>query len=467
MGLGSIVVDSWKNLITGLGDSSLDRAMGHRLYTSQPTTLPELEALYHDDPIAWKIAQKLPRDALRQGFDIETTSEADPDIIAQQRTMIESELYRFGFYSALQEAAVWSRVYGLGAIYLVSPDSGEASLPLPPGASVSALVVLEPQSHNLRPTAFYRDGVNIGKPEYYQACRVGGTAIMNIHESRMLIIRGEQTSLQMREKNNYIDYPILHWALDAIRSYDSAVKSMGNMITDASHAVFKIKGFYEAVSGNLREAIQTRLQIMDLSKFVGRSLPIDADGEDYTYQNRTMTGISDMLVPLEYQVSMAADMPATVLFGRSPAGMNATGDSDTRMWYDSIQSARTDKYAPVIDRLLFLIASYLGIDSPLEWYCSWPSLWQMTPTEEATYRQQIAQTDATYISQGVITPDEVAQARYGEPGTYSDRPPVIDVDQRAQVSGIGAMEALLKERLGQSEEKDADVAEQTTEEDVA
>ena len=55
-------------------------------------------------------------------------------------------------------------------------------------------------------------------------------------------------------------------------------------------------------------------------------------------------------------VAGAAEIPVTKLFGRSPAGMNATGESDMNNYYDSISQKQSTYLEPVLDKLFPIIA---------------------------------------------------------------------------------------------------------------
>ena len=73
-------------------------------------------------------------------------------------------------------------------------------------------------------------------------------------------------------------------------------------------------------------------------------------------------------------VSGAADIPGTRLLGQSPAGMNATGESDLRNYYDRLQAMfRMDEA---------LIRSALG-SRPADVYYDWAPLWGMSEKEKA------------------------------------------------------------------------------------
>jgi SPP1 gp7 family putative phage head morphogenesis protein len=97
--------------------------------------------------------------------------------------------------------------------------------------------------------------------------------------------------------------------------------------------------------------------------------------------------------------------------------MNATGESDVRLWYDTIQGRQATILRPRTERLLRLL--WLAKDGPTggvepqAWSHEYHSLWQSTPSEQAALRKAVAETDAIMITQRVVTPEQVARARYG------------------------------------------------------
>ena len=57
----------------------------------------------------------------------------------------------------------------------------------------------------------------------------------------------------------------------------------------------------------------------------------------------TFTGLPDVYDRVMMDVAGAAKTPVTKLFGRSPAGMNATGESDMNNYYDYIDGLRENQ----------------------------------------------------------------------------------------------------------------------------
>ena len=78
---------------------------------------------------------------------------------------------------------------------------------------------------------------------------------------------------------------------------------------------------------------------------------------DVMHQHQyTFAGLADVYDRMMMDVSGAARIPVTKLFGRSPAGMNATGESDLKNYYDFIDTIRDTSFRAIIERLLPLLA---------------------------------------------------------------------------------------------------------------
>lgn len=78
---------------------------------------------------------------------------------------------------------------------------------------------------------------------------------------------------------------------------------------------------------------------------------IDA-AEDMQSHQYTFGGIADVNKQFMMDISGAARIPATKLFGRSPEGMNATGESDLQNYYDMIAQEQESKLRPILNKLL-------------------------------------------------------------------------------------------------------------------
>ena len=59
--------------------------------------------------------------------------------------------------------------------------------------------------------------------------------------------------------------------------------------------------------------------------------------DDFDTKEYTFSGLNDIYESFMLDVAGACEMPVTKLFGRNPAGFNATGESDLKQYYDTVE----------------------------------------------------------------------------------------------------------------------------------
>ena len=73
--------------------------------------------------------------------------------------------------------------------------------------------------------------------------------------------------------------------------------------------------------------------------------------EEFEQKTAIFGTFPEVLMAFLQIVSGAADIPAARLLGQSPAGMNATGESDLRNYYDRLQAMQEVEMTPAMMRL--------------------------------------------------------------------------------------------------------------------
>jgi hypothetical protein len=114
-------------------------------------------------------------------------------------------------------------------------------------------------------------------------------------------------------------------------------------------------------------------------------------------------GLSEVLTQFGQQLSGAAQIPLVRLFGQSPAGLNSTGESDIRNYYDMINSQQEAKLrGPVQVLLEVLYRSEFGQPLPDGFEFSFRPLWQLAEDQKAQASLQITQEVLAAYEQGVV-----------------------------------------------------------------
>src|SRR5690606_36742543 len=158
--------------------------------------------------------------------------------------------------------------------------------------------------------------------------------------------------------------------------------------------IWKIKGLAEIVSLDKNEELANRIAAMELARSIVRATVIDSEGEEFERKQTPVSGLPELLDRLATRLAAAADMPVTLLMGQSPAGLNATGESDIRFFYDRISAAQELEIKPKIEHLVrLLLKSHDGPSKgkePDKWSVEFSPLWQQSEKEIAETRKIVA-----------------------------------------------------------------------------
>ena len=425
--------DGWVNTVLGLGQVATDKRLsGYHAEGATPSDR-EYETIFYEDGLAARIVEAVPLAALRQGFGLVTSSELDPDTKAQAESLIWDRWGDLAAADALYRAASWGRLFGGGGV-LIGTEESDLEEPLDIEKPHQLVFLRAYDKTGLIPMTKYTDHLTAeyGEIERYDIQPQDGIGTrFSCHASRLLMFGGVLTSRRERSRLGYWDHSVLRRVYGDLRDYNIAWASVKNMLTDASMGILSIEKLWSILAGKLRTQFQERLDVINLAKWSANIMPLDTE-EDFRYIERTFTGIPDTMDRLMMRISSITGVPVTVLFGRSAAGLNATGENDTRQWYDIVQSARDKVFQEPIETVIRMIAMEQNIPDPDSWGIVWPSLWQETPKEFAERMKLTADVDAAYIDRQVVTAEEVGQARYGT-GEWSDAAPQIDREGRSMI----------------------------------
>jgi phage-related protein (TIGR01555 family) len=145
---------------------------------------------------------------------------------------------------------------------------------------------------------------------------------------------------------------------------------------------------------------------------------IDKEEEEYESKSYSFGGLPELMREFSIQTAGAADMPYTVLFGQSPAGMNSTGEHDTRNYYDSIATLQNWMLKPILMDVLDVVIRSVFNQPLTALEVVFNPLWQLDPKTRAEIEKANSERDKTYLEAGVITEAHVVQ-QLVEDGTYT------------------------------------------------
>jgi uncharacterized protein len=409
-------LDSWENAVTGLGGLR-DKTTYTGFGADARLTDELLAALYRGDDFARRIVCEVVGEALRQGFDVERQGNEEQSKVSAEQTdakRLIAAVDKWKLKQLIKKASIRARLFGKAAIVL-----GLAGLPGSPVNDAAPGKLLYLHVVDKRRMAVESEYDNpaapkFGEPEIYRIRGKAGRPDALIHESRLVVFNGADTANDEEEW----DDSVLQNVYRVLQQVNGNWLSSCNLLADASQGVYYVRGLYDIVLAGNESKLQTRMSLLDMAKSAARSLIMDADGERYERVATPLSGLAEMSDKNWQRLASAAGMPVTKLMGMSPAGMNATGESDQDNWYDTVGEFQQDEIAPRANRLLRLVALAEGIAQPEAWRVIFPALKRLKPLEESQMRKTIAETDAIYLGAKVVKPADVSQSRWGK-GTYS------------------------------------------------
>ena len=402
--------DAWENAVTALG-TARSSLYHHQMVVETFRTTEELEALYVGDPIARRIILEPHKASLKKGVILSHPKGLDGDAAQDQEQRIKERFKELRVMEVVLLARAWGHLYGRGGILLGAIDgSTDPKEPLRKD-SVRALPWLRVLACDEFYYATLEDDVmspNYGRPKTWRVIRSARGTQVETHTSRILLTGSVPTSLTLQEEQEWREIPILQAVLEDLRNYNSAKTSIAQMLSDASQAVLKILNLSGILAGD-STVLRARIRILEMARAL-HIMPIEAGTEDFQYVERTFSGVSDTFDRLLGALSSAVGWPQTHLFGRSPAGENATGESDRVIW-DDLVTWEQEQTRALLQELLDLIVTAEGLEPG--WTVYFPPLRQMSEKETAEHGKLIADTDAIYIDKGVLDETTIAKWRFG------------------------------------------------------
>lgn len=422
-------LDGWQNLLTRMGTRGDPKSHTHM---GAPVRLmeQELNFIYRSAGIGRRVVDIPAQEMVRQWVDIEGDAEG----------LILGEFARLRLKSECLRVLRWSRLHGGAVMVLIVQDGGTLADPLFENAIdhvVSVRVydrwqaIPEKTSVDLDPAS-----VSFGQPMHYQITPVQGQPF-NVHRSRLIVVDGEDIPERERLRNQGWGDSVLQPIYDELRQYADGFHASTAIMRDFITNILTMEGLGTMIAAGQEDLIHKRLEILDMSRSVLNTLLLDA-GEQFHRQASSVAGLPDLLDRIMLAMCAATGIPATKLFGRSPAGLNATGDSDIRNFYDDMRAEQEDKLRPVLERIMHLVAiskrgPFRG-RPPADLRLEFLPLWQMSETQDAEWRNKMAQTDALYIANGVLDPSEVALSRFG--GAAYSMETQLDLDMRGEDAAV-------------------------------
>lgn len=334
--------------------------------------------------LAQRISSLPAEAALKNGFIIDGDKD---NLILQSLDELQAE-------AKLIEALTWARHYGRSCIFMIIDDGGseEDEVNYDNIRSIKSLEVYDKQCIIEDSTGLLINDDplddNFGKTEWYQIIPPGTGKTYYVHHSRLLLFDGDLLPAYERIARGGGGMSCLEGVVKAIYRNDTAQSTALNALERISTALLQLNGIKDLLQSDEGTAIvRRRLDLIDMARNLLNTIAIDIE-DKYQVFNIPITGISNLLDNFGQYICALTGIPFTVLFGRSPAGLNSTGNGDLENYYNDVVGKiqkRTLK-GPLEKLIKTLQLSKLGPTKGTEldnWTIKFNPLWSPSDKEQA------------------------------------------------------------------------------------
>ena len=363
-----------------------------------------LNSLYRDNWVVQNVVGLMVDDMLREWYVLQggTTPE-------QQAALAQVER-KIHLRARINEGLRWGRLYGGAAGLIMIRGQEDLSKPLDLGmvfpGSFHGLYILD-RWQGITPNLglVFDGGEEV--PESYSITDGRGYTVATVHNSRVVRFTGRDLPRIERQAELYWGESEVEALYKDVVSHDNVSANMAALTFQANINTMEVKGLEQLLSMASPE-VQRRFWHVMQAQSVMRSnfgVQLVEQGNQIKNTQYTFTGLDEVYESMCLNLCGASHYPMTKLFGRSPAGLNATGDSDLQNYYDYVDSQREAKLRPVLEKLLPVLCMSAWGYVPDELDISFPPLWTPTAKEVAEIAKSKAETITTAYQAGLLNVD--------------------------------------------------------------
>lgn len=133
----------------------------------------------------------------------------------------------------------------------------------------------------------------------------------------------------------------------------------------------------------------------------------DKEAEQLQIFNATLSGLSELQAQAQEHMAAPTHLPLVVLTGITPAGLNASSDSEIEVFHDWINSMQESIYTDPLKKILKLVQLHLFGSVDEEIIFDYVPLKQLTGEALSRVKKTQGEMAVAYIDAGVVSAEEV------------------------------------------------------------
>lgn len=404
--------DSFINAQSSIGINSRASGFQWNSFFSESLTKEKLQDLYRKEGISKKIIDSYVKEAMRSFIDAETE--------------VMFELERLKVRDKIFTACIESRLFGGSLIVAFVDDGRDLTEPLDL-KSVTKLVSLK--VFDKFQVSFDQDDIitdvldeDYGMPELYKVMNytlvASSQTFFKVHKSRVFKVDGEQTTENLRQKNGGWGDSCLQPIFEKIKRFEQTAGVTAEIVQGYVESVMKITDLSSKLVVD-QSYLAQRAKTLDITKSATKTIFLDQH-EDYQKLASNVSGLADLWDRFAEVVASVSSIPVSILFGRSPGGLNSNGQSELESWYNQVEEYRNFRLKPIFNFIFAILKAQKGFkDSGLHFHWDFHPLLTLDEKKESETRKISSEIDKLYVELGAVDAKTLFLKRY-EKGSYNN-----------------------------------------------
>lgn len=363
-----------------------------------------LNSLYRDNWVVQNVVGLMVDDMLREWYKLKG------NVTPEMQDALDRVERQTRTRARINEGMRWGRLYGGAAGLILIKGQEDLSKPLDldmvfPGSFQGLYILDRWQGVTPNMEVVFEGGDPV--PESYSITDARGYTVTNVHHSRLIRFTGRDLPFLEKVAEVYWGESEVEALYKEVVAHDNVSANMAALTFQANINTMEVKGLEQLFSIGSSQAQRRFWNVMQAQSVLRSNFgtQLVEEGTKLTNTQYTFTGLQEVYESMCLNLCGASHYPMTKLFGRSPAGMNATGESDLKNYYDYVDSQREAKVRPVLQKLLPVLAMSAWGFVPDDLDFTFPPLWTPTATETAEIALKKAQAIRDTFQAGLFQAD--------------------------------------------------------------
>lgn len=400
--MATINADDYMNVAMAIGTQQ-DRSENTRIMRRPMFNESLLTDIYVNDGLGRRIVDLPAEECTREWCRI--VGDLDADVVAD----IEERIKKLKVQQVLTDAIRWKRLFGGALIVLGIKDGGTFEEPLKEDKAqgIEFIRVVNRFDATWFTSDLYNDPADqrFGQVRHWTIENAVTGSMYRVHESRTIMIDGAALPDQERQNNDGWGMSVVQYVYDHLRRLGMSHRHANNLLERAQQPVFKMPRLADYCQTEIgRENALKRMNMVDMARGTTNTIVIDG-AEDYTIHSLTFAGVVDIIDRFAEVVSAVTGIPLPKLMGRSPGGLNASGQGDTENWYATVAQWQNEDLRAPLERIYGMLIG----QTDRKWQLEFNPLHTVSDKEQADTDKARAEAIDKYVAMGALDPSEVRE----------------------------------------------------------